>query len=76
MPVICVATNKFLSQYQGEHGWKPLNYTGVCEKLLAKSQTLVRKPSCSIYLSFHYFLTCLFSGDFDFDSESAASNTY
>ncbi|KAL8097101.1 hypothetical protein AgCh_030270 [Apium graveolens] len=30
-----------ISQYQGEHGWKPLNYTGVCEKLLAKSQTLV-----------------------------------
>ncbi|WOH04726.1 hypothetical protein DCAR_0624138 [Daucus carota subsp. sativus] len=29
-----------ISQYQGEHGWKPLNYTGVCEKLLAKSQTL------------------------------------
>ncbi|KAM7479198.1 hypothetical protein LguiA_027411 [Lonicera macranthoides] len=29
-----------ISQYQGEHGWKPLNYTGICEKLLAKSQTL------------------------------------
>ena len=29
-------------QYQGEHGWKPLNYTGLCEKLLAKSQTVVR----------------------------------
>ncbi|XP_047325266.1 prostaglandin reductase-3-like [Impatiens glandulifera] len=28
------------SQYQGEHGWKPLNYTGLCENLLAKSQTL------------------------------------
>ncbi|KAK9096901.1 hypothetical protein Sjap_022398 [Stephania japonica] len=30
-----------ISQYQGEHGWKPLNYTGLCEKLLAKSQTVV-----------------------------------
>ncbi|KAL6963998.1 15-hydroxyprostaglandin dehydrogenase (NAD(+)) [Sarracenia purpurea var. burkii] len=29
-----------ISQYQGEHGWKPLNYPGLCEKLLAKSQTL------------------------------------
>lgn len=29
-----------ISQYQGEHGWKPSNYPGVCEKLLAKSQTL------------------------------------
>ncbi|KAF5194381.1 Prostaglandin reductase-3 [Thalictrum thalictroides] len=30
-----------ISQYQGEHGWKPLNYTGLCEKILAKSQTVV-----------------------------------
>ncbi|XP_058190258.1 uncharacterized protein LOC131307651 [Rhododendron vialii] len=29
-----------ISQYQGEHGWKPLNYTGLCEKILAKSQTV------------------------------------
>lgn len=29
-----------ISQYQGEQGWKPLNYAGLCEKLLAKSQTL------------------------------------
>ncbi|KAI4318617.1 hypothetical protein MLD38_032296 [Melastoma candidum] len=29
-----------ISQYQGEHGWTPANYPGVCEKLLAKSQTL------------------------------------
>ncbi|CAH9125801.1 unnamed protein product [Cuscuta epithymum] len=29
-----------ISQYQGEHGWKPQNYPGLCEKLLAKSQTL------------------------------------
>nr|XP_043621193.1 probable quinone oxidoreductase [Erigeron canadensis] len=29
-----------ISQYQGEDGWKPRNYTGLCEKLLAKSQTL------------------------------------
>ncbi|CDO97165.1 unnamed protein product [Coffea canephora] len=29
-----------ISQYQGEDGWKPLNYTGLCEKLLAKSQTV------------------------------------
>ncbi|KAG8368363.1 hypothetical protein BUALT_Bualt15G0037700 [Buddleja alternifolia] len=28
------------SQYQGEHGWNPRNYTGLCEKILAKSQTL------------------------------------
>ncbi|KAK9166441.1 hypothetical protein Scep_001632 [Stephania cephalantha] len=30
-----------ISQYQGEHGWKPLNYTGLCEKILAKSQTVI-----------------------------------
>lgn len=29
-----------ISQYQGEHGWKPRNYTGLCEKILAKSQTV------------------------------------
>ncbi|XP_073270357.1 uncharacterized protein [Primulina huaijiensis] len=29
-----------ISQYQGEHGWQPRNYTGLCEKLLAKSQTV------------------------------------
>ncbi|KAG2703584.1 hypothetical protein I3760_06G145500 [Carya illinoinensis] len=29
-----------ISQYQGEHGWKPSNYTGLCEKILAKSQTV------------------------------------
>ncbi|XP_060168248.1 uncharacterized protein LOC132599044 isoform X2 [Lycium barbarum] len=29
-----------ISQYQGEHGWKPRNYSGICEKLLAKSQTV------------------------------------
>ncbi|KAH7833264.1 hypothetical protein Vadar_004652 [Vaccinium darrowii] len=29
-----------ISQYQGEHGWKPLNYTGLCEKILGKSQTV------------------------------------
>ncbi|CAA3001806.1 probable quinone oxidoreductase [Olea europaea subsp. europaea] len=29
-----------ISQYQEEHGWKPRNYTGLCEKLLAKSQTV------------------------------------
>lgn len=29
-----------ISQYQGEKGWKPLNYTGLCEKILAKSQTV------------------------------------
>ncbi|PRQ23047.1 putative 15-hydroxyprostaglandin dehydrogenase (NAD(+)) [Rosa chinensis] len=29
-----------ISQYQGEHGWKPSNYPGICEKLLAKSQTV------------------------------------
>lgn len=29
-----------ISQYQGEHGWKPSTYTGLCEKLLAKSQTV------------------------------------
>ncbi|KAF4382451.1 hypothetical protein G4B88_011403 [Cannabis sativa] len=30
-----------ISQYQGEQGWKPSNYTGLCEKILAKSQTVV-----------------------------------
>lgn len=30
-----------ISQYQGKDGWKPLNYTGLCEKILAKSQTVV-----------------------------------
>ncbi|KAJ7946040.1 zinc-binding alcohol dehydrogenase domain-containing protein 2 [Quillaja saponaria] len=29
-----------ISQYQGEHGWMPSNYPGICEKLLAKSQTV------------------------------------
>ncbi|GJX01434.1 prostaglandin reductase-3 isoform X1 [Tanacetum coccineum] len=29
-----------ISQYQGENGWKPREYTGLCEKLLAKSQTV------------------------------------
>ncbi|XP_051136817.1 uncharacterized protein LOC127255355 [Andrographis paniculata] len=29
-----------ISQYQGEHGWKPRNYPGLCEKILAKSQTV------------------------------------
>nr|GEW72580.1 ARP protein [Tanacetum cinerariifolium] len=29
-----------ISQYQGENGWKPRNYTGLCEKLLTKSQTV------------------------------------
>ncbi|XP_065870532.1 uncharacterized protein [Euphorbia lathyris] len=29
-----------ISQYQGEHGWNPSNYTGLCEKILAKSQTV------------------------------------
>ncbi|KAM3257951.1 hypothetical protein ACQJBY_049961 [Aegilops geniculata] len=29
-----------ISQYQGEEGWKPKNYTGLCEKILAKSQTV------------------------------------
>ncbi|CAM8914083.1 hypothetical protein QQ045_031278 [Rhodiola kirilowii] len=29
-----------ISQYQGESGWQPSNYTGLCEKLLAKSQTV------------------------------------
>ncbi|XWS54816.1 hypothetical protein CRYUN_Cryun10bG0121700 [Craigia yunnanensis] len=29
-----------ISQYQGEHGWKPSNYPGLVEKLLSKSQTV------------------------------------
>ncbi|PKA55458.1 (+)-pulegone reductase [Apostasia shenzhenica] len=29
-----------VSQYQGESGWKPLNYTGLCEKILTRSQTV------------------------------------
>lgn len=29
-----------VSQYQGEHGWTPGNYPGLCEKILAKSQTV------------------------------------
>ncbi|XP_006661314.2 probable quinone oxidoreductase [Oryza brachyantha] len=29
-----------ISQYQGEHGWRPRNYTGLCDKILAKSQTV------------------------------------
>ncbi|CAA3028384.1 ARP (REF) [Olea europaea subsp. europaea] len=29
-----------ISQYQGEQGWKPRNYTGLCEKILNKSQTV------------------------------------
>ncbi|KAE8706092.1 Glycoprotein 3-alpha-L-fucosyltransferase A [Hibiscus syriacus] len=30
-----------ISQYQEKHGWMPLNYPGLVEKLLAKSQTVV-----------------------------------
>ncbi|EFJ16715.1 hypothetical protein SELMODRAFT_179322 [Selaginella moellendorffii] len=30
-----------ISQYQGEGGWQPRNYPGLCEKLLWKSQTIV-----------------------------------
>ena len=40
--------NSLVFQYQGERGWKPLPYTGLCEKILAKSQTVV----CPI-LNFH-----------------------
>ncbi|PQQ04396.1 zinc-binding alcohol dehydrogenase domain-containing protein 2-like [Prunus yedoensis var. nudiflora] len=29
-----------IKTYQGGHGWKPSNYPGLCEKLLAKSQTV------------------------------------
>ncbi|XP_042392261.1 prostaglandin reductase-3 [Zingiber officinale] len=29
-----------ISQYQGNNGWQPLKYPGLCEKLLAKSQTV------------------------------------
>ncbi|KAJ1289971.1 hypothetical protein BS78_02G205700 [Paspalum vaginatum] len=29
-----------ISQYQGEEGWKPQNYRGLCEKILGKSQTV------------------------------------
>ncbi|KAL0649314.1 hypothetical protein Bca4012_092005 [Brassica carinata] len=29
-----------ISQYQGEKGWQPSNYPGLCEKILAKSQTV------------------------------------
>lgn len=48
------------SQYQGEHGWKPSNYTGLCEKILAKSQTVV----CSKIIqnvSFFLFLFFVFT---------------
>lgn len=29
-----------ISQYQGENGWEPSNYPGLCEKILKKSQTI------------------------------------
>ncbi|KAG7599975.1 NAD(P)-binding domain superfamily [Arabidopsis suecica] len=29
-----------ISQYQGEKGWEPAKYPGLCEKILAKSQTV------------------------------------
>ncbi|KAL1337060.1 hypothetical protein HN51_031546 [Arachis hypogaea] len=29
-----------ISQYQGEKGWTPSNYPGLCDRLLAKSQTV------------------------------------
>ncbi|GJN33785.1 hypothetical protein PR202_gb22408 [Eleusine coracana subsp. coracana] len=32
--------NEGIKDYQGEEGWKPQNYTGLCEKILAKSQTV------------------------------------
>ncbi|KAI3764290.1 hypothetical protein L2E82_14297 [Cichorium intybus] len=40
-----------ISQYQGEDGWKPRNYTGLCEKILAKSQTLP-KSFCKTFRNF------------------------
>ncbi|KAI3753153.1 hypothetical protein L2E82_25199 [Cichorium intybus] len=30
-----------VSQYQGDHGWQPRNYTGLCEKILRESQTVI-----------------------------------
>ncbi|EPS60547.1 hypothetical protein M569_14256 [Genlisea aurea] len=29
-----------VSEYQGERGWEPRNYVGLCEKILRKSQTV------------------------------------
>ncbi|XP_068643214.1 uncharacterized protein [Aristolochia californica] len=51
-----------ISQYQEEDGWKPLTYTGLCEKILAKSQTVGSFSSNmltygrSIWIG---FLTCI-----------------
>ncbi|KAL0282330.1 UNVERIFIED_CONTAM: Prostaglandin reductase-3 [Sesamum radiatum] len=36
----CLVVIGMISQYQGEEGWKPRAYTGLCEKILAKSQTV------------------------------------
>ncbi|KAE8680013.1 ARP protein (REF) isoform 2 [Hibiscus syriacus] len=41
-----------ISQYQGKHGWMPLNYPGLVEKLLAKSQTVAG------FVMTHYSYLC------------------
>ena len=50
----------FMIQYQGEHGWKPLTYTGLCEKILAKSQTVVSKFEflCDTWITCAVFWVC------------------
>lgn len=37
-------------QYQGARGWQPSNYTGLCEKILAKSQTVVCRMTVSHFV--------------------------
>ncbi|KAE8667868.1 ARP protein (REF) isoform 2 [Hibiscus syriacus] len=41
-----------ISQYQGKNGWMPLNYPGLVEKLLAKSQTVAG------FVMTHYSYLC------------------
>ncbi|KAK8485190.1 hypothetical protein V6N13_128761 [Hibiscus sabdariffa] len=41
-----------ISQYQGKHGWMPLKYPGLVEKLLAKSQTVAG------FVMTHYSYLC------------------
>jgi hypothetical protein len=36
-----IVNNLWCFQYHGEVGWNPKNYNGICEKILAKSQTVV-----------------------------------
>ncbi|KAG4401150.1 hypothetical protein GLYMA_07G211500v4 [Glycine max] len=51
-----------ISQYQGEKGWTPSKYPGLLEKLLAKSQTVLRSLKYPSHSGVKHFLVWLFPG--------------